>query len=134
MKADHTQPELSLGNHVWEFLEPEPYASFGRGERACLKGVKHTQGGAQITKKNPISASSPSPGSPIPLDQNADIQNSQSIMVSLQRASFTDLLSAELHVAQGWERPELWERQGSRWQGALRGIAQPLKTMLSSPR
>lgn len=40
-------------------------------------------------------------------------------------------------MAQGWERPELghWERpKGSRWQGALQGIAQPLKTMLSSPR
>lgn len=34
------QTELSLGNHVQEFLEPEPYASFGRGEWDCLRGSK----------------------------------------------------------------------------------------------
>lgn len=73
MKADHTQPELSLGNHVWEFLEPEPYASFGRGQWACLKGVKRTQGGAQITE-DPISATTLSPGAThTPLAQNAEI-------------------------------------------------------------
>lgn len=38
MRADHTQAELSQGNHVRELLEPEPYASFGRGEQDCLRG------------------------------------------------------------------------------------------------
>lgn len=42
MRADHMQVELSLGNHVQELLEPEPYASFGRGERDCFRGAKHT--------------------------------------------------------------------------------------------
>lgn len=48
--------------------------------------------------EEPKSLKDPQVPPPIPLAENAEIQNPQSTMASLQRASFTDLQSAGLHV------------------------------------
>lgn len=132
MRADHTRAELSLGNHVREFLEPEPYASFGRGEWDCLRGAKHTRGGAQITKRPHLSC--------IPLPRT----HLPSPWLRMQKHK---MHGASWHYCKGHHLlisiTVSWTSYDTRaWAGkwvagstaGQLGIAQPLKTMLCSPR
>lgn len=104
------QAELSLGNQVRELPEPEPYATFGRGEWHCLRGNEGGGGPKEEPKslKDPTSVTSPFPG---PTSHHFD---SESKNTSRHHCKGLHLL---ISITVSWtEGPELGQVSG--WQGA----------------